>query len=151
MNFFLDTSAVVKLYHEELGTENLVKFLEVHSDKLFITISDLTKIEFHSTFLRRVRSDEIGLSTANEIFKYFDADIEMFYVIKVDDIVKKFSIQLLDITACKKSLRTLDAIQLSAAIVSHQVLPVDYFISSDKELLNVSNEYFSIFNPEDRS
>ena len=48
----------------------------------------------------------------------------------------------------KKSLRTLDAIQLSAAIVSHQIFPINYFVGSDKKLLKVAKEYFLIFNPQ---
>jgi len=35
MNFFLDTSAVVKLYHQEKGTENLSKYLEGITENFF--------------------------------------------------------------------------------------------------------------------
>lgn len=58
MNLFLDTNALVKLYHEEAGTEALSEFLHRHADNLIITISDISRIELHSAFLRRVRTEE---------------------------------------------------------------------------------------------
>jgi hypothetical protein len=63
MNVFLDTNAVVKLYHQEAGTDNLTSFLTIHQSDLIITISDLTKIGLHSTFLKRVRMKQIDLKT----------------------------------------------------------------------------------------
>jgi len=41
----------------------------------------------------------------------------------------------------------LDAIQLSTAIVSHQIIPIDYFVTSDKKLFKVAKDYFPTFNP----
>lgn len=148
MNAFLDTNAVVKLYHQEAGTANLTNFLALHQSDLVITISDLTKIELHSTFLKRVRMKEIDLKTVYQVFAAFDNDTKMFNVIEVDHEIKKFSITLLNGVAYKRSLRTLDAIQLASAIVSHQIVPVDYFVTADKKLLRIAKDYFPAFNPE---
>jgi hypothetical protein len=54
----------------------------------------------------------------------------------------------LNSVAYQRSLRTLDAIQLSTAIVSHQIVPVDYFVTADKKLLKIAKDYFLAFNPE---
>ena len=148
MNLFLDTNAIVKLYHMELGTENLLKFLYTYINYLIITISDITKIEFHSTFLKRVRNKEIDIDRVKKIFDSFELDINMFNVIEVDYIIKSYAIKLLDFTADKKALRTLDAIQLSTALISHQIFKIDCFVCSDKKLLNVAEKYFTVFNPE---
>ncbi len=148
MNVFLDTNAVVKLYHQEIGTDNLTDFLARNATNLIITITDLTRIEFHSTFLKRVRMKQIDLKAVYQVFAAFDIDAKMFNIIEVDDEVKKFSITLLDGLAYQKSLRTLDAIQLATAIVSHQLVPVDYFITADKKLLKIAKGYFSSLNPE---
>lgn len=148
MNIFLDTNAVVKLYHQETGTDNLTNFLTLHQGDLIITVSDLTKIELHSTFLKRVRMKQIDLKTVYQVFDSFDNDTKMFNVIEVNHEIKKFAITLLNSVASKRSLRTLDAIQLSTAIVSHQTVPVDYFITADKKLLRVAKDYFPTFNPE---
>lgn len=147
MNLFLDTNAIVKLYHQEVGSDNLVNFLNQYADDLVITISDLTKIEFHSAFLKRVRMNEIELETINEVFSYFDNDLQMLNVVEVNNIIKDFAIKLLDDIAYQFSLRTLDAIQLSTAIIFHQLFPIDYFVSCDKKLLNIASSFFNIFNP----
>jgi predicted nucleic acid-binding protein len=148
MNIFLDTNAVVKLYHQENGTDNLTDFLTLHQSDLIITISDLTKIELHSTFLKRVRMKQIDLKAVYQVFESFDSDTKMFNVIEVNHEIKKFAITLLNSVAYKRSLRTLDAIQLSSAIVSHQIVPVDCFVTADKKLLKIAKDYFSSFNPE---
>jgi len=72
----------------------------------------------------------------------------MFNVIEVNHEIKKFAITLLNSVAYKRSLRTLDAIQLSSAVVSHQTIPVDYFVTADKKFLKVAKDYFPAFNPE---
>jgi len=148
MNVFLDTNAVVKLYHQEAGTDNLTNFLTLHQGDLVITISDLTKIELHSTFLKRVRMKQVDLKSVYQVFDSFDNDAKMFNVIEVNHEIKKFAITLLNSVAHKRSLRTLDAIQLSSAIVSHQIVPIDYFVTADKKLLRIAKDYFPAFNPE---
>ena len=148
MNLFVDTSALVKLYHHEAGTEAFTDLLNQYAGDLVITIADLTRIEFHSAFLKRVRINEIALDTVKKVFEAFDKDLQMFCVVEVDTVVKGFAMQLLDTVAYQISLRTLDAIQLATAIVSHQVVAVDYFVVCDKNLLNVAGYYFTTFNPE---
>jgi predicted nucleic acid-binding protein len=149
MNVFLDTNAVVKLYHQEAGTDNLTNFLSLHQRDLIITISDLTRIELHSTFMKRVRMKQIDFDAAHEVLAAFDHDAQMFNIWEVDGEVKGHATGLLKNVAHKKSLRTLDAIQLATALVSDQIIPVDYFVTSDKKLLKVSGDYFLNFNPEE--
>lgn len=149
MNVFLDTNAVVKLYHQEAGTDNLTNFLALHQADLIITVSDLTRIELHSTFLKRVRMKQIDLTDAYQVLAAFDHDTQMFNIWEVDSDVKENATALLKNIAHQKSLRTLDAIQLSTAIVSHQIIPIDYFATSDKKLLKVAKDYFPVFNPEE--
>ena len=51
MNFFIDTSALVKLYHFENGSEELERFINEHFDlkgEIIITISEITTIEFYN-------------------------------------------------------------------------------------------------------
>ncbi|NUN24417.1 MAG: type II toxin-antitoxin system VapC family toxin [Candidatus Jettenia caeni] len=110
MNLFIDTSALVKLYHHEAGTENLTNQLNQHAHDLIITIADLSKIEFYSTFLKRVRTKEITLEMVKKVFEAFDKDLQIFNVVEVDTMIKSFAIQLLDSRAYQINLRTLDAI-----------------------------------------
>jgi uncharacterized protein with PIN domain len=53
MNWFLDTSALVKLYHHEPGTDNLIQSLSRYPDNLVITLTDLSRVEFHSALMNQ--------------------------------------------------------------------------------------------------
>ena len=151
MNLFLDTNALVKLYHIETGSDNLLKFIEKNSNWLIVTITDLSQIEFYSTFMRRVRMGDISKEKARKIFNYFNDDLIQFNLIEIDKTIKNFAIELLSFTAANQSLRTLDALQLASAIVANRIISVDYFISSDYKLNNIVKSYFKIFNPEKQS
>ncbi len=148
MNLFLDTSAVIKLYHKESGSESLTDLLLQYEEDLVLTISDICKIEFHSAFLRRVRTNEIDRTIIEHVFEYFEQDLNFYHIVEVNDIVKQSAVNLLDELAWEKGLKTLDAIQLASAIVSNHWLPINYFISSDQKLLKIAKEDFEIFNPE---
>lgn len=54
MNLFLDTSAIVKIYHQEKGTDKFTKYLTEISEELFLTTSDISKIELHSALLKNI-------------------------------------------------------------------------------------------------
>ncbi|MDM8557981.1 type II toxin-antitoxin system VapC family toxin [Candidatus Parabeggiatoa sp. HSG14] len=149
MNLFVDTSALVKLYHQEIGTDNLVNSLRFHSvNNLIITITDISRIECHSALMKRVRIGEMRLKNVREALTLFEQEIEMFHLVEVDVFAKEFAVHLLDEIAHKHNLATLDAMQLATAILSHQAMPVDYFVACDKRLLNFAKKYFNVFNPE---
>jgi predicted nucleic acid-binding protein len=149
MNFFLDTSAVVKIYHEEKGTEKFTQHIAGISEELFLTTSDITKIELHSTLLKKYREKKIDDKSLAEVFQLFDVDFQKYNIIVVDDIIKNIALSMLDSLGIKYSLRTLDSLQLASAIFSNNYSKIDYFVSSDKKLLNVAKEFFQIINPEE--
>lgn len=149
MNVFLDTSAVIKLYHKEVGSDALLAFLRSHAHDLILTVADITRTEFHSAFLRRVRMQEIPSPPVFAVFGAFDRDLQMFHQISVDDTVKNMATTLLDTIAHQRGLRTLDAFQLAAALFCHHIIPVDMFVTSDHRFLTVAQDYFPVLNPED--
>jgi len=151
MNLFLDTSAVIKLYHEEEGSESLIDLITEFDEDVILTISDVCKIEFHSAFLRRVRTKEIEREIVEQVFQYFEQDLTFYHIIEVNDSVKQFAIDLLNNFAWNQGLKTLDSIQLASALISHQWVPVDYFVSADQKLLKIAKKYFTVFNPENNN
>lgn len=151
MNVFLDTSAVIKLYHKEVGSEELLAFLNPHARDLIVTISDITRTEFHSAVLRRVRMKEIPATPVFTVFGLFDQDLKMFNQIAIDATVKHMATTLLDNIAPHRGLRTLDAFQLAAALFCHHIVPVDRFVTADEKLGNIAEGYFTVFNPEDHA
>ena len=149
MNLFLDTSALIKLYHQEKGTDKFSQHLGGISDELILTTSDITKIELHSVLLKKYRGKEISGKNLSSTFLLFEKDFLKFNIIIVDHTIKNIVLQLLRDLGMKYSLRTLDSLQLASAVFSNNYAKIDYFISSDKKLLNIGNEFFQIINPEE--
>jgi len=118
-----------------------------HSADLIITISDLTKIEFHSAILKRVRMKEIELEIAKQLFTNYEKDTELMNVVEIDKRIQNQAVQLLNRHAATRNFRTLDSLQLSYAIVSNEHFVIDYFVASDKSLLEAAKLYFLIYNP----
>ncbi|MDZ7623016.1 MAG: type II toxin-antitoxin system VapC family toxin [Ignavibacteriaceae bacterium] len=149
MNLFLDTSAIVKIYHQEKGTEKFSQYLERISEELFLTTSDITIIELHSALLKKYREKQIDDKSLAEVFKLFDNDFQKFNIIVIDRSVKDIALNMLDSIGINKSLSTLDSLQLASAIFSNNYSKLDYFVSSDKKLLNIAKDFFQTINPEE--
>jgi uncharacterized protein len=60
MKLFFDTSALVKFFHQEHGTEKVTGLIENNE----IWLSELTRIEFMSALFRRYRSRVLMLCSA---------------------------------------------------------------------------------------
>jgi predicted nucleic acid-binding protein len=148
MNLFLDSSALVKLYHSETGTDRLSELLDTNADDLILTIADISLLEFHSAVLKRVRIKEVTIKTAKAILAAFENDLALFNVVEVDSETKQIARGLLLQEAAKRNFGTLDALQLSAALSVDSVLPVDWFVTAGKALLNIAGGYLRVFNPE---
>ncbi|NCS87679.1 MAG: hypothetical protein AUK34_03405 [Ignavibacteria bacterium CG2_30_36_16] len=149
MNLFLDTSAVVKIYHQEKGTEKFTRYLTGISEELFLTTSDLTKIEIHSALLKKYRENQIDDKNLAEVFLLVDKDFQKLSIITVDRFIKNIALSMIDSLGLKHSLKTLDSLQLASAIFSNNYSRIDYFVSSDKKFLNIAKEFFQILNPEE--
>jgi len=149
MNLFLDTNALIKIYHQEKGTENFTQFLSDVSGELIITISDLTHIEVHSVFLKKYREKKITKTGLTKIFELLDKDFQKFNVVVSDQFIKNIALQLIDNIGTKYNLTTLDSFQLASAVYFNNYSKIDSFVSSDKKLLNIAKEFFQIINPEE--
>ena len=136
MKLFLDTSSLIKLYHIEDGTveiENL--FIKFKVTDVFI--SELSKIEFTSAILKKVRTQEITENQANTTIQFFESDFEKYKFVDLNQIILNNASQLI-IKYGSQGLRTLDSIQLSTAIALIQ--NVNLFIAADKLLLKLFKE-----------
>ena len=114
MKIFLDTSSLIKLYHNEIGTEVLDKVFE---DNIIeeIFLSDITKVEFESAIWKKVRTKDLTIDEANGIIDSFDVDYNKFSFISINS--KLISIAKNLVTKYGlKGLRTLDSIQLASII-----------------------------------
>ena len=76
--YYLDTSALVKLYVEELGTSVVIGLAsDLNNDQL--AILDLARIEFRAAVRRRERSEDIAPAQTSQLLSQFEEHlVEIF-------------------------------------------------------------------------
>ena len=111
MNYFLDTSALVKIYHIETGSDSVI---EIYGSEDIIIISDLGKIEFLSAIFKKYREKDIDEETVNAVIDRFEYDLKNKYkLLKFSSLVLDEAWSLIKKHAKDFSLRTLDSLQLA--------------------------------------
>lgn len=132
---FFDTSALVKRYYEEPGTETVDELLE---DDRTVVISSLAVIETLSAFRRKYNRGEIGENDMNALLaSFFREALDDFVIVPMDESIQQFSFDLI----LEDDLRTLDSLQLSAALsISGEDIEV-VFVSADRELVSVAENW----------
>jgi predicted nucleic acid-binding protein len=144
--YYLETSALVKLYVYEPGTERLLNLAAGDAGHRFAILS-IAQIEFRSAIRRRQRGGEIPASAAEELIETFRRHSEGKFLIQ------PFSDSLLDVALAlidSYALRGFDAMQLAGYLflrsISGSEEPV--FVCADKVLLSTArNEGCPILDP----
>jgi predicted nucleic acid-binding protein len=140
--YFLDTSALVKRYHSEKGTDKIDRIFS--QDDRAIVISSISLTEMVSAVNRKkeekiISRDDLKIALS----KFFHDAIKDFLVLELDGEHIKGSIKLV----LKRNIRTLDALQLAVAL-SLKELKVT-FVCADKKLVSVAEkEGLQTLNPE---
>jgi len=94
MEYFFDTSAIVKIYHQEVGSDVI---LPLYKGNDSIIISELGKVEFLSTIYKKYRSNEIDLETVEALRIGFFADsIDRFIVIPIVSSIVNAALDLIE-------------------------------------------------------
>lgn len=133
MNYFFDTSALVKIYHIENGSDTV---LRIYESDATIFITELSKIEFISTIHRKYREKEIDINTLDAVIAKFVSDVRNKYILLrhssmiIDEawnLIKKYSKEF--------SFRTLDSLQLSFFKTFCE--EKDIFVCSDKRFIKI--------------
>jgi predicted nucleic acid-binding protein len=127
MKIFLYTSALVKLYHQKSGTQEIESLFN-NFKITAIYLSELAKIGFTSTIWKKVRTKEISENTVKITITLFKTDFDKFSFISIDSMILEQS-RLLFSDYGVHGLRTLSTIQLSTAISLKTYS--DLFITSD--------------------
>jgi predicted nucleic acid-binding protein len=149
-SYFLDSCALAKAYHVETGTPKMLALLADAASQFFI--SSLTVIEMQSVFSQKVRDGKIDETDYRLVKKRFAADIDRkrLFVKNLLRPQQQMAEKLLEKHAKVRRLRTLDALQLGAALELWPKLRLDHFVSSDKHLVEVARlEGISVVNPDD--
>ena len=147
MSYYFDTSAFVKIYHRETGTD---KVLSIYKSDELIVISELCKIEFISTIEKKYRENIISIDSLHALLNKFQDDLERRYrILKFSSIVTDEACNFLKCFGEKSGLRTLDSLQFAFLITYCE--QETQFVCSDTTLVQiVKNEGFTVINPEQK-
>ena len=146
--YFVDTCALAKLYHPEIGSVWMDSLVQSRGARLII--SQLSLIEIQSVFATKVRTGVIDKATLEQLRGLFFADLAKgrFEVVSLAGRHFRGAEALVRSYAVDQSLRTLDAIQLSVALDLRRRGAAPEFVSSDKRLGEVAAlAGLSVLNP----
>jgi uncharacterized protein len=130
MQYFFDTSALVKIYHEEMGSERL---LPLYRGGEVIVISELSKVELLSTVHKKLRTGEITGEALDAVKDRFLADCaDRFTVIHVASVIVDTASDIINLHGRTSHLFALDALQIAtlSMLAERDVT----FVCADKRL-----------------
>lgn len=130
MRIFLDTSSLIKLYHEEKDSESF-KNIIIQNPISSIFLSELTRVEFLSALWKKVRQGELTTEIVGQMAALFEHDAAQFNFLPLDDHIVHNACALLAKYGLD-GLRSLDSVQLATAIALRD--KADFFVTSDKLL-----------------
>lgn len=147
MIYYLDASALVKVYCYEEGTETVVNLLNA---KLPLCSSMVIYSEVLFALRRKMENKEINQDNFLEQVGRFKSHFQAL----INSVQLNESIfDLLDNRVLKYSIRALDAIHLASALwIRENIDEKCIFICSDENLLKIAREEsFDIINPQEMS
>lgn len=127
MRVFFDTSAFVKRYVSETGTDTVLEWCDRATE---IILSGIALAELISAFCRLRREGKITDMQYRQLKSMLLADIEDAVICDLTPVVLAQSISSLE----KNVLRGMDAIHIGSAIA----LQADVFLSADKRQLDAA-------------
>jgi len=137
--YYLDTSALIKRYVAEPGSQWIEATIFEPDDTLLLT-SRLTMVEVWSALARRRREASISPQDHADALDAFREDcLTRYHFVEFEAPVVELSGQLLD----RHPLRAYDAVQLASALIISQALteanlPTPIFLSADDDLLTTA-------------
>jgi len=144
--YFLETSALVKLYVRESGTERVLALANRTTENR-LAILALTQAELRSAVRRRERNGEIPPLVATQLLETFKRHLETRFVSQmINDFILDVASALVD----RHALRAYDAVQLAGyvALRGSTGTEVPVFVCSDHALLEAARlEGIPILDP----
>ena len=148
-HYFLDTSALAKLYRKEIGSDLVDRVVAEPDSHHFI--SRFTILEMESVLALKFRTGEIDEQSMLIARRRLEADLgsRRLLVATVSDDHLRRARQLLIDHGRTEALRGPDALQLSVALGLKRAGLVSVFVAADQKLCRVAIiEGFTTLNPE---
>jgi uncharacterized protein len=139
---FLDTSAIAKLYHKEIGSEFLEQLVEKES---VVLVSRLGAVEMQSVLSGKVRTRTLTEHDA----ELAPPDSGQTFAVALRNRHYELAASLIEKHANNQGLRTQDSLQLAVAVDLAQNGLVDSFVTADKVLVRLAGiENVKVSDPE---
>ena len=117
--YYLDTSALVKLYVAEPGTDRMLQLADARDGNQFAVLS-IAQAEVWSAVGRRQREGALDDDDASDLLDQFSEDLESFFLRQnVNDSVIDLACALLE----RHALRADDALQLAGCLALRPAAP----------------------------
>lgn len=146
---FFDTSALVKRYHREVGTD--VVDIAFANKGMVKVISDISVVECYSAFAKKVRTGEVTVEDFRETIREIAEDVRsgVIELAFFGDSEKKEAAVLIEKHGLSRNLRTLDAMQL-AVMKRLGSQGITHVYCADRPFAAlVKEEGFSVIDPEE--
>ncbi|MFZ0803887.1 MAG: type II toxin-antitoxin system VapC family toxin [Terriglobales bacterium] len=144
--YYLETSALVKLYVYEPGTERMLGLATSGANHRFAILS-LAQVELRAAIRRRQRGGEISDHDAEEVIGSFRQHSEGTFLIQpVSDSLLDVGVALVD----RYALKGYDAMQLAGYTLLRSISTTEapIFVCADKALLSAArNEHYAVLDP----
>ena len=144
---YLDTSALVKLYLDEPGSERMEELASPEFGNR-LAICSITQVEFHAAIWRRRRSREFGDAAAKRAIEQFNVHLRVrFARHSLDDRMLDLASEL----TSRHPLRAYDAVQLASCLALARTMPESpTFVCADRRLLTAAKaEGLSVLDPSE--
>ena len=144
--YYLETSALVKLYVHEEGTGMLLRLAADETGNRFAILS-LAQVELRAAIRRRQRMGQVSAAAADVLLDSFRQHAEQQFL------VQPFSESLLDVAFALLdgyALRAYDAMQLAGYLILRSMSGAEepVFVCADKALLSAArNEGCAVLDP----
>jgi predicted nucleic acid-binding protein len=138
-DYFLDTSALAKLYHKEIGSEHMDRILEERGSRSII--SHLSIVEIESVLAIKMRTGEIDEPAMEVARRRFRADLAQQRLLVAPPVLERHfhnARKLLVQYGVSEGLRTLDALQLAIALDLRQLGHIGVLVAADQRLCRVA-------------
>ena len=139
MNLYFDTSALIKRYIVEKGSDKVDSLMD-NAERIIVSV--ITEIETCLTFKRLVTEKAISENDYQTALSEFEYDYEYYIPVNFDKNISEQAKLIIQ----RYQLKTLDSIQLGTALLLKD--EIDYFVVSDDKLIRSGQgEGLKIINP----
>jgi predicted nucleic acid-binding protein len=137
--YFLDSSALVKRYHQESGTAEVEGLFQVPENRFFV--SRLALVELHSSFARLVREAVLSKADFEKLIARLEEDVVsgVLTVTALSSHRLEQASTILATNGLTTNMRTLDALHLASAQALDARSRLAAFVAADKKLLAIAS------------